>query len=147
MTTPRRPKIDVPFTDDAEVHEMVRLFEACRWPYSRWTHRAHLGVALCYLQERPFDEALSRVRHHIQLYNRTCGDPTGYHETLTVLFLRRVAAYLRDVGEPPSLAEAVELLAAEYDMAWPLRYYSAELLWSARAREEWTDPDLRELDF
>ncbi|MFL5328942.1 MAG: hypothetical protein ACJ8C4_08490 [Gemmataceae bacterium] len=142
-----RVKIDHPFVTDAEVTDMVARFEACDWPYPRWTHRAHLGVALCYLRDYPFDEALARVRHHIPLYNRTRGDPAGYHDTLTVLFLRRVARYLRDKPVCPPLAAAVEELAAECDMRWPLRYYSLERLWSAEARAGWVEPDVRPLDF
>lgn len=140
MATSTRVKIDVPFATDAEVEEMVAAFEECRWPYPRWTHRAHIGVAAVYLSRHPFDEALTRTRHHINLYNRTCGDPDGYHETLTVLFLRRVAAELRHRGER-SLAEVVNDLTAMCDMTWPLRHYSPELLWSAEAKAGCVEPD------
>jgi hypothetical protein len=143
----RREKIDLPFVSDAEVVEMVALFERCEWPYPRWTHRAHLGVALCYLQAYPFDTALARVRHHIPLYNRTCGDPSGYHDTITVLFMRRARRYLQVHAGHVSLAAAVEELAAACDMRWPLRYYSPERLWSAEARAGWVGPDRRPLDF
>lgn len=142
-----REKIDLPFATGAEVAEMVTRFEGCEWPYPRWTHRAHIGVALCYLRAYPFAVALERARHHIPLYNRTCGDPDGYHDTLTVLFLRRVDRYLRDNPELTSLAAAVEELADECDMRWPLRYYSPERLWSADARAGWVEPDRRPLDF
>lgn len=140
MATTKRVKIDVPFATDAEVEEMVAAFEACRWPYPRWTHRAHIGVAAVYLTRHPFDDALTRTRHHINLYNRTCGDPDGYHETLTVLFLRRIAAELRIRGER-SLAEVVNDLTAECDMKWPLRFYSPERLSSAEAKAVWVEPD------
>jgi len=146
MPNPKREKIDRPFASDAEVAEMVALFERCEWPYPRWTHRAHIGVALCYLKTYPFDIALIRIRHHISLYNRTCGDPAGYHETLTVLFLRRVRHYLQDHPDA-TLANAVEELAASCDMQWPLQYYSPEQLWSAEARAGWVEPDRRGLDF
>jgi hypothetical protein len=142
-----RVKIDGPFATDAEVADMVAQFEACRWPYPRWTHRAHLGVALCYLRQFPFDVALERVKYYIPLYNRTCGDPDGYHETITVLFLRRVAQYVRDHPDSASLAAAVEELAHLCDMQWPLRYYSHDRLWSAAAKAGWVEPDREPLDF
>jgi hypothetical protein len=141
----RRQKIDLPFTTDAEVLNMVALFERCEWPYPRWTHRAHLGVALSYLLAYPFEAALARVRHHIPLYNRSCGNPSGYHDTITVLFMRRVQRYLQDHSDQPVLAAAIEELAA-CDMQWPLRYYSPEHLWSAEARAGWVEPDRRPLD-
>src|SRR5687767_10729265 len=81
-------KIDIPFTDDAEIATLVEQFEQSRWPYERWTHRAHLAVAAFYLRTLPLAEATERMRFHIQQYNRTCGDPNGYHETITVLFMR-----------------------------------------------------------
>ena len=146
MPNPKREKIDRPFASDAEVAEMVALFERCEWPYPRWTHRAHIGVALCYLKMYPFDMALIRIRQHISLYNRTCGDPAGYHETITVLFLRRVRRYLHDHADA-TLTDAVEELAASCDMHWPLQYYSPARLWSAEARASWMEPDRRELDF
>ena len=132
MATCRQEKLDIPFAGDAEIIDMVAQFEACRWPYSRWTHRAHLGVALCYLKQYPFAQALDRIRYHIPLYNRTCGDPDGYHDTITVLFMRRVNQFL---GNNPqtALTTAVEELVKACDMQWPLRYYSPERLWSAPA--------------
>ncbi|HEX8199588.1 MAG TPA: hypothetical protein VF590_03815 [Isosphaeraceae bacterium] len=142
-----REKVDRPFASDVEVVEMVAAFERCEWPYQRWTHRAHLGVALCYLRAGPFEAALARARHHIPLYNRARGDPAGYHDTITILFLRRVLRYLEDHPGPSSLAAAVEELAAACDMRWPLRYYSPGRLWSAQARAGWLDPDLAPLDF
>ena len=142
-----REKIDHPFASDAEVAEMVAQFEECVLPYSRWTHRAHLGVALSYLAAYPFAVALGRVRHHIPLYNRTCGDPDGYHETITLLFMRRAAQYLREAPGPVSLAAAVEELAGACDMRWPLRHYSPERLWSAEARAGWVEPDREPLGF
>lgn len=142
-----RVKIDYPYPTDAAVAEMVAQFEGCTLPYPRWTHRAHLGVALSYLAAHTFAAALARVRHHISLYNRTCGDPSGYHDTITVLFMRRAAQYLRERPGPIALATAVEELVVACDMRWPLRYYSPELLWSAAARAGWVEPDVRPLDF
>jgi hypothetical protein len=142
-----RERIDIPFASDAEVAEMVALFERCEWPYPRWTHRAHLGVALCYLRTHSFEEALARARQYIQLYNHTCGDPNGYHETITVLFLRRVHRYLQEYPGEVSLAAAVEELAAACDMKWPMEYYTSERLWSADAKSGWVEPDRQPLNF
>jgi hypothetical protein len=147
MADSKREKIDLPFASDADVVEMVAKFERCEWPYPRWTHRAHLGVALYYLQKYPFEVALTRVRHHIPLYNRTCGDPSGYHDTITVLFMRRVQRYLNDHPGELSLTAAIEELTAVCNMQWPLQYYSPERLWSAEARDGWIEPDRQQFDF
>ena len=42
-------KRDIPFGSDAEILEMVERFEQCRWPSERWTHRAHLAVAVVFV--------------------------------------------------------------------------------------------------
>jgi hypothetical protein len=140
-------RIDAAYASEADVLDMVARFEACTLPYERWTHRAHVAVAVSYLRDLPFDEALDRIRQHIQLYNRACGDPSGYHETITVLFLRRLASALDARPQGEDLAEAVEALAAAFDMRWPLLYYSKARLWSAEARRKWIEPDLRPLEF
>ena len=57
--------------------------------------------------------------------------------------LRRVLAGSEDGG----LAERVNalLLAPEGRRDWPLRFYSAELLFSTEARLGWVEPDLAAL--
>jgi hypothetical protein len=143
----RNPRSDAAFGSDAAVREMVAAFERCTWPCERWTHRAHIGVAVSYLQQWPFATALERIRHHIGRYNGSCGVPGGYHETITVLFMRRIARHLFDGAGAAGLARTVEELATTYDMGWPLNYYSKTRLWSPAARREWVEPDLRPLDF
>jgi hypothetical protein len=147
MADAPREKVDTPFASDAELFEMVGQFEACEWPNACWTHRAHLGVALCYLRQYPAAVALERIRHHIQRYNHTSGDPSGYHETITVLFIRRAGQYLRDHPEIQALAQAVEDLAADCDRRWPLRDDSPDRLFSQDARRRWVEPDRQPLDF
>src|SRR4051812_16659654 len=99
-----------PRAADAEIEELVTAFEECRLPYPQWTHRAHLAVALVYLTRYRFANALDRARIHINLYNHTRGKPDGYHETITVLHMRRAAQYLAEQVEPPSLAAALDAL-------------------------------------
>ena len=41
-----------------------------------------------------------------------------------------------------------ELLVSEFGLSrWPLAYWSAELLFSVRARREWVEPDRKPLPF
>ena len=142
-----RPKIDLPFPTDESLAELVEKFEACTWPYERWTHRAHLGVGTWYVIRMPYAEALTRIRHHIDLYNRTVGDPNGYHETITQLFLRRIEKQVRARPPQETLAAIVERLTRECDMGWIYRYYSQPRIWSAEARRAWVEPDIARLDF
>ena len=57
----RNPRSDVAFGSDAAVREMVAAFERCTWPCERWTHRAHIGVAVSYLQQWPFATGMGRA--------------------------------------------------------------------------------------
>ena len=138
-------KPDPPFTSDAEIAELVRLFESCELPGGRWTHRAHLAVAAWYLRCYPLPEATDRARTHIRRYNESRGNLTGYHETVTVLFLRLVARELR--ADPPELWVFVNDLAGRFPTDWLLGYYSRDRLWSDEARAAFVGPDLRPLDF
>ncbi|HJZ91204.1 MAG TPA: hypothetical protein VKE40_10045 [Gemmataceae bacterium] len=139
-------KVDHPFTSDAEIAELVRLFESCELPGERWTHRAHLAVAATYVRAYPFGDATDRAREHIRRYNESRGNRTGYHETITVLFMRLVA---RDLGvaRPVTLAGFVNDLASRYRVGWLFGYYSHDRLWSPAARAAFILPDLRPLDF
>lgn len=135
------------WTTDAEVEGLVAAFEACTLPHPQWTHRAHLAVAAVYLTRYRFPLAVDRARVHIQLYNRTRGKPDGYHETVTVLHMRRVMRYLLEQVEPPTLVNAIDELATLCAKGWLRRYYSPERLWSAEAKAAWVDPDREPLDF
>src|SRR3954462_2216235 len=102
---PNRAKHDTPFADDAAIAVLVEQFEACRWPYERWTHRAHLAVAVAYLRRWPLAGAADGIRAGFHLYTRTCCDPAAYHETVTRLFLRLVRGRLGPPGTDVALVD------------------------------------------
>jgi hypothetical protein len=140
-------KRDVPFCMDAEITDLVAQFEQCCWPYERWTHRAHIAVAVTYLRRHPFAEAMRLVRRNIQQYNRTCGDPNGYHETITVFFMRLVRWFLENQVGRNNAAELVAELSDRYGMNTLLEYYSPDRLWSSEAKQSWVEPDRKPLEF
>lgn len=139
-------KVDTPFTSDADIDHLVELFESCRLPYERWTHRAHLAVAVHYVRRYPFQEALERTRSGIRRYNESRGDFTGYHETITVLFVRLVM-HEWNQALLANAAEFVNEISTRRPLNDLLNFYSAELLWSDAARAGWVEPDLRPFDF
>ena len=134
----------------ADIEAFVQEFEAGRLPKARWTHEAHLLVALWYLAQLDEAAALPVMRQRIRAYNDAVGtvnsDHSGYHESLTRLYLRAIAAH-RAAHPAPSLAEAFTGLLgtpiARRD--WPLSYYTRERLFSVDARRGWVEPDLRGL--
>src|SRR5262245_33093333 len=144
MSTPRAPKLDLPFRTETEILDLVARFEDRTWPYERWTHRAHLAVAAFYLQHYSFDDALARIRHNIKAYTHP-HNPGGYHETITALFMTLISAHLHASTQAQDLTALVDQLFGLYDMKTPLEYYSQERLWSADARQELLEPDLKPL--
>jgi hypothetical protein len=95
------------------------------------------------------EEALARVRANIGRYAAAHGiNPSLYHETVTVFWLRRVRAYLERAAPGLNRAEMTNALA---DLCGNSRlvfdYYSKELLDSDSARRAWVEPDLKPLDF
>lgn len=139
------PDPSVPLVQE-DIGKFIRDFEACTLPKPRWTHQAHLLVGLWYLSKHTPAEALNIVRKRIRAYNVAVGTPntdnSGYHETLTRLYLDGIAAHMsRHDGEslPNSLALLLSTPLARSD--WPLEFYSRERLFSVLARRQWAEPD------
>ena len=129
---------------DPGLERLVAAFEACTLPRPQWTHAAHLRVAAFYLARNPFEQALARVRSGIQRYNAAHGSD-GYHETITVAFVRLVADR-RGRHQGVGLEALVRRIEVELgDSACLLRHYSRERLLSADAKAHWVEPDLASL--
>jgi hypothetical protein len=143
------PKPNELYQTDEEALEVVRRFESCELPTADFNHREHLLVALCYLLRMSDGDALSHIRARIGSYAAAHGvNPSLYHETITVFWLKRVRAYLERADAGLGLAETTNALAAECGSSrLVFDYYSRELIDSETARREWVEPDLRSLDF
>jgi len=146
--TEYRPRL---FTSDAEISRIGEGLLACDLPKADWTHEAHLAATTDLLIRRPdidLDQALPGI---IRTYTKSVGvvsdDTQGYHETITRVFLHGVRLFLAeaDPGEP--LHELVNelLLSPMGRRDWPVRFYSAERLFSREARRHFVPPDLAEL--
>ncbi len=131
--------------------ELVARFEDATLPRDEWTHEAHLFVALVLCRiESDEDAALHRMRNGIQRFNAATGvvdGPfNGYHETLTVFWIRAVSAFARaNPGEPEAIFP--RLLEKWGDPKAPLRFYSKRLLMNPAARARFVEPDGRPFDF
>lgn len=135
----------------AEIARLVREFEECSLPREQWTHAAHLTVALWYLLHHPVPEATNLIRHGIQAYNQSQGivqtKTGGYHETITLFYIRAIQQYLRHTAPDTPLVELANgLLAAWGDKRLLTRHYSRGLLLSGEARRFWFEPDRQPLE-
>jgi hypothetical protein len=140
---------------EAEIAALVRGFEECALPFARWTHEAHLTVAVWYLVHFAPEEAAERIRAGIQRYNLANGvvqTPTrGYHETITRFYIWAVRRYLAERRDGNSV---VSLLALTNDLltglygkrSFPLDYYTRDHLMSWEARTGWVEPDRKPLE-
>ncbi len=138
----------VRFRTTEEILSLVRRFEDCSLPRAEWTHAAHLTVALWHLLQFDTPEATERVRRGIQRYNAAHDIQTtptgGYHETLTLFWLRVVRTFLEGGrNEARSLVSLANELVAFADRELPLRHYTRARLFSAEARVSWVEPDLK----
>jgi hypothetical protein len=143
------PRAHAPFADDAAVEDIVRGFLDRTLVKPRWTHHAHIVVAIWHIRRYGEAEALARLRDRIWSYNLSVGtlntDTGGYHETITRFFVWQVARYLESASAEASFAALVNGLAArpEGTKDWPFAYWSRERLMSVEARRGWVEPDLR----
>jgi hypothetical protein len=64
---------DQRYRNEEEITALVRGFENCTLPFARWTHEAHLTVAIFFLSSLPTDEATEHIREGIQRYNLANG--------------------------------------------------------------------------
>ncbi len=126
--------------------DFLAAFESCTIPRELWTHRAHLRMAYCMLRLHPYDEALRRVRAGIQKLNAVHGTAElidrGYHETVTVAWLRLIASTIRQRGamdnsdaffaEQPHLATKTLLRL----------FYTRGHLITWEAKKDFVEPDL-----
>jgi hypothetical protein len=142
--------LDVP-TDPAGVAAFIEEFEARRLPKPRWTHHAHLMAGYWYLTRLSPAQALDVMRERIRAHNESVGtantDSSGYHESITRLYLDGIAAHMasnRDAGFGESLR--LLLRGPMADSGWPLKYYSRARLFSVAARRDWLEPDLQPLE-
>jgi hypothetical protein len=126
-------------------------FESGRLPRDKWTHQSHLLVALWYLVNFSREEAVEKVKNGILAYNRSSGventATSGYHETLTLFWIRVVDSFLSENADLFSITDLADALmnskVADRDL--PLNYYSKTHLMSVEARMKWVEPDLQPL--
>ncbi|MBD1883237.1 hypothetical protein [Microcoleus vaginatus] len=142
-----------------EIDSLIHAFQEGNLSRSQWTHEAHLTVALWYLCYDSEQEAINAIRNGIKRYNSAQGIETtknsGYHETLTLFWVRTIRRYLADESQNRSIVHLANGLIAKYadslrdssaSRNLPFRYYTRDRLMSWEARNSWVEPDLRAIE-
>jgi len=136
---------------EREIDEFLAAFEGCTLPKERWTHGAHLLTGACYVHGLGQAAALEKMRVCVRRYNESVGgqntETSGYHETITVMWIRLLDGLLRELGEMERAAfaaRAVERFVEQRDIF--RRYYDFDVVKSTEARLRWVEPNLGVLD-
>ena len=139
------------FASDAAIIRIGEGLLARTLPRPDWTHEAHLAATTYLLTRRPDLDLDDKLPGIIRGYNESVGgvnsDTEGYHETITRVFLHGVRLFLAEADLNEPLHELVNelLLSPMGRRDWPLRFYSAERLFSVEARRKFIPPDLAAL--
>ena len=136
---------------EPEIDAFLHAFETCTLPKSEWTHPAHILTGACYVHTHGLDHATSTMRTNVRRYNVSVGgqntDTSGYHETITLAWLKLLNRLLKasyPIARAPFAAHAVTHYAPQRDIF--TRHYSFDLPTSTPARLTWIEPDLEPLD-
>jgi hypothetical protein len=124
-------------TDD----ELVHAVESCTLEVS-FHHADHIRLAWIYLRMLPLAEAEERMAATLRRYSAHKGKPERYHHTMTLAWMRLVAAARRDTPGPIVFEEFIAAHPSFAQANALLKYYSKELLEMPAARINCVDPDL-----
>ncbi len=136
------------FTADTEIERIGEGLLARTLPRADWTHEAHLAATTYLVLRRPDIDLNKRLPDIIRRYNGSVGgvndDTQGYHETITRTYLHGVRLFMAEADHTKPLHALVNdlLHSPAGRREWPLRFYSAERLFSVEARRNFVPPDL-----
>ena len=136
------------FRSNDEIYSLVKAFEERTLPRDGWTHQTHLAIATFYCNILPFGMATNVMRDGIHWLNDIHGIQNdaggGYHETLTVFWLKRIWNFIDSrVGHTELFSLVNEVIERFGNEDLPFKYYTRELLCSEEARRNYYPPDLR----
>lgn len=140
------------FATNREVTNFIFAFHSGTFPRENWHHAEHLILALWYLLHYPETKVLELIRQQIIFYNQSVGiantENSGYHETLTIFWLKIVADYLKTIPPQTDFLIILEnLLNSDLNNPdLPLQYYRRDRLFSVTARQTFLAPDLQNKD-
>jgi len=123
--------------------ELTRRLERGEIDNAAFHHASHLRVAWTYLCESDsVEQASEKMSATLSRFATAAGVPGKFHETITQFWMRLLAE-LRESDCANGFDELVKAHPRLLEKNLPLDYYSAEALWSDRARLSWVEPDLK----
>ena len=119
-------------------------FETQQIAPAAFDHAAHVRLAYVYLCGQPVDGAVAAMKASLLAFLAHLGaEPSKYHETITRAWVMAVDHFMRQSGPGGSYAEFSRLHPQLLDSRILLTHYSAEVLFSALARQTFVAPDVQ----
>jgi hypothetical protein len=133
----------------AQDQQFRLAFEALQIEPAAFDHAAHVRLAYVYLceeSEEPVEHALSRMKAALLAFLAYAGaDPSRYHETITRAWIMAVAHFMNRSTSCTSCADLVQMHPQLLDGKIMLTHYSAELLFSPQARQQFVEPNIQSI--
>lgn len=130
---------------DLTDEQFIAAMEQLRVAASSFHHGDHIRLAWAYLRRDNPSLAGENLANCIRRYATHHNAPRKYHHTITLVWVRIIAAAMRLT---PAL-QSFELFAAAhpflFEVRLPWTFYSAARLDSEAARAGWVEPDLHPL--
>jgi hypothetical protein len=130
---------------EVEIDDFLAAFESGTLPKVRWTHGAHLLAGACYVHRLGQSSAINHMRTCVRRYNEAVGGKntatSGYHETITVFWIKVLDALLlraQPIARAEFAALAVERFTPQRDLF--RRFYDFDVIASTEARAMWIAP-------
>ena len=134
------------YQTEEQIDDVVRDFELCTTDKSDFKHQHHLTVAVSYLRELTLEQAINKMREALlRFVDHHQVDRRKYNETITVFWFQIVAEAMRTMPANVRGVEQCNRVIERFSNAdLALNYYSRDMLFSERAREEFVEPDLED---
>lgn len=119
-----------------------QALENCAFPIADFDHRAHLRLAYVYLAEYDTAPATGYMRDTLLRLLQHHGIGSGkYHETLTRAWILAVRHFMDQTPMADCADDFIDRNPALLDSKIMLRHYSAQLIFSDQARQQFVAPD------
>ena len=144
------PAETLPATEQ-ELDAFLAAFEAGTLPKERFSHAGHLLAGACYVHRMEESAAIDHMRICVRRFNEAVGgrntETSGYHETITVFWIKALAALHEghsSLSRAGFAALAVERFGGRRDCF--REFYAFDVLASTEARRSWIAPSVKRID-
>ena len=124
----------------------VSELEACALEPDQFDHRAHVRAAYVYLVDNDVERAAERMRDSLRAFLLHHGiDVSKYHETITRAWILAVRHFMELTPASVSADDFIRSNPRLLDSRIMLTHYSAEHLFSPKARAQFVEPDIQSI--